>query len=87
MEPWIDLLKTFGPSVAFMAFTVWRDWKREDRMSTALDVQGKDLMIQNTRGIVAIEQNTASNNRLTEAIERLPCRAPDDPRRIALAGH
>lgn len=78
MEPFLDILKTFGPSIAFMAFTVWRDWRREDRMSNALDNQGKEMLVQNTRGIVAIEQNTASNNRLTEAIERLPCKASDE---------
>ncbi len=78
MEPWVELAKVFGPSVAFMAFTVWRDWKREDRMATALDGQREELTGLNTRGIKAIEQNTASNNRLTEAIERLPCRAMDE---------
>lgn len=75
MEPWLEILKTFGPSIAFMAFTVWRDYARELRMSNALDSQGKELMLQNTRGITAIEQNTASNNRLADKIDHLPCRA------------
>ncbi len=78
MEPWIELAKTFGPSVAFMAFMLWRDARREDRMAKALDDQQKELSVLNTRGITAIEQNTASNNRLTTAIERLPCRAVDE---------
>ncbi len=78
MEPWVELAKVFGPSVAFMAFMLFRDWKREDRMATALDSQQEQLMTLNTRGISAIEQNTASNDRLTLAIERLPCRAIDE---------
>ncbi len=77
MEPWVELAKVFGPAVAFMAFMLYRDWKREDRMAKALDAQQEQLMTLNTRGISAIEQNTASNNRLTEAIQQLPCRGED----------
>ena len=73
MEAWIDILKTFGPSVAFMAFTVWRDYMRENRMGHRLDVKEDQLLELSNKSVTAIEQNTASNNRLTEAIERLPC--------------
>lgn len=80
MQEWIEILKTFGPSVAFMIFTVWRDWNRENRMSHALEVQAEQLLSITKSTITAIEQNTASNKQLTQAIERLPCRTTDEPK-------
>ena len=77
MQEWVDILKTFGPSVAFMAFTVWRDFRREERMGHTLDEQGKEITSITKQSITAIEQNTASNKMLTQAIERLPCRVPE----------
>jgi|WetSurMetagenome_2_1015567.scaffolds.fasta_scaffold24663_5 hypothetical protein len=35
--PWIDILKEVGPFVAILIFFIWRDWKREQRLTEQVE--------------------------------------------------
>ena len=45
MEPFVfDLLKSFGPTVAAIGFFIWRDWKREQFLTTFIQDTLVDLL-------------------------------------------
>ena len=63
MPPFLlDILKEYGPIIAFMAFYVWRDYRRENLMGnriTSLENFQKEELIQLVKEVlVALVNNT-----------------------------
>lgn len=70
--PLAEALIKYGP-VALIAWFAWRDYKREERMATALDAQAKAYRIIAVKAVRAISK---SNLLLTRIWERI---SPDKP--------
>jgi hypothetical protein len=74
----IDILKSFGPTIAGIAFFVWRDWKREDRMRKELEdahaeVREVRKWIQDSL-IALVSRMEVNIVQLTTALAKCPCR-------------
>lgn len=56
------LVKQYGPLVAALAFFVWRDWRREDRLQTrveTLERDFRDVVIPLTENVaITLARNT-----------------------------
>lgn len=64
----VALLKQFGPFLGAVVFFIWRDWQREDRMSTRitqLEVEQKEIILP------LIEKTSETIARNTEAMSRI----------------
>ena len=57
-----ELLKEFGPLAGAVLFFVWRDWKREDRLTTRIekleDEQRKIILPLVEKATTVIAENT-----------------------------
>lgn len=70
----IAIIKQFGPFFLAVVFFLWRDWKREDRLSNRLD-QLEDEQRQVILPLVAdcsrvIAKNTAVMERIERSLDR-----------------
>lgn len=67
MEP-LELVQQYGPMVAACIFFVWRDWKREDRLTSRIE-----KLEDEQRNIILplVEKATAVIAHNTAVIERL----------------
>ena len=82
MNDLIALAKDFGPVVVIIAFFIWRDYKREARMTSELSeinkfIQDK-LMTLIERTITAIDIQTESNRQLHKILSRRPYLREED---------
>ena len=82
LEVLIAAAKSFGPAAAMVGFFIWRDWKREDRMSKRMDAN-EDFIKTSLTGIIgqttaAINNQTASNRELANILNRRPCLVKED---------
>ena len=62
------LLKVYGPAIVVIAWTYYRDWRREDRLSqriTDLETQTHSVLLP------LVEKTTATIAHNTTVIERL----------------
>lgn len=68
MDPFMQILQEYGPLIAAVAFFLWRDYKREDRLSTRVE-----KLEDEQRHIILplVEKSTAVIARNTEVMERL----------------
>lgn len=68
------LVKQFGPFLIAVLFFMWRDWQREDRLTTRIneleDEQRKVVMPLVEKCAAVIAQNTAAIERLERALEK-----------------
>ena len=64
----LELIKMFGPSFVAVVFFVWRDWKREDRLSKRIN-----LLEDETRQVLLplVKECTGVISRNTSVMERL----------------
>jgi hypothetical protein len=70
----LDLIKQFGPFFLAVVFFLWRDWKREDRLSNRLDEleneQREVLLPLVTDCSAVIARNTAVMERIERTLDR-----------------
>jgi hypothetical protein len=64
----IELIKQFGPLAGVVLFFIWRDWKREDRLTGRLEKLEDD---QRNIILPLVEKSTQVIGRNTEVMERL----------------
>jgi len=78
MEQFADALtpvKQFGPFFLAVVFFLWRDWRREDRLSHRIDVLEDEQrqvilpLVKDCSSVIA--QNTTVMERLERHLERL----------------
>ena len=62
----LEILKGFGPTAAAIAFFVWRDAKREDRMLKSMDET--QMWIRNTL-VSIVKENTESIREVMTVIQ------------------
>lgn len=64
----IEFLKQFGPLAGIVLFFIWRDWKREDRLTGRVE-----KLEDEQRNIILplVEKSTAVIGRNTEVMDRL----------------
>lgn len=78
----ITLFKSFGPLVVFLAYFIWRDKAREERLGKRLDeVQDRQattfltVIQDNTKAMqaaaAATQQSAAAMERLTSTVEAM----------------
>jgi hypothetical protein len=71
----LELLKQFGPLVGAVLFFIWRDWKREERLSNRIekleDEQREIILPLVERSTQVIAENTTVMQRLERALHRL----------------
>jgi hypothetical protein len=80
-----DLIKQFGPLFVAVVFFLWRDWKREDRLSQRINVLEDEqrnvimplvekcsaVIAENTVVISRLEASIANRDQLEKAIQRI----------------
>lgn len=75
-----ELLTNFGPLVGIVLFFIWRDWKREDALSTRVerleDYQRDTLSHLVERSTTALAQNAECLSWVAHVMERLCSRCP-----------
>lgn len=73
----IALAKEWGIPLAFVAFFIWRDWKREDRLWQKYDqitsYQKDKLETLIETATKAIVEFTTATNQLTFELRKRPC--------------
>ena len=64
----LELIKQFGPLAGVVLFFIWRDWKREDRLTTRVE-----KLEDEQRHVILplVEKSTEVIARNTEVMERL----------------
>ena len=71
----LELLKAYGPLAGLAVFFIWRDWKREDRLTTRIekleDEQREIILplVEKSTNVIAL--NTSVMERLEAAFEKL----------------
>lgn len=64
---YLSILQQYGPLAGLVLFFIWRDWKREERLSNRIEV----LEREHREVIVPlVEKSTDAIARNTEVIER-----------------
>lgn len=70
----VELARQFGPLLGACIFFVWRDWKREDRLTSRIekleDEQRETILPLVERATTIIAQNTTVILRLEAALSR-----------------
>ena len=68
------LIKQFGPFLLAVVFFLWRDWRREDRLSNRLDQledEQREVILPLVRDCsIAIAKNTAVMERIERTLDR-----------------
>jgi hypothetical protein len=68
------LLKQYGPFLLAVVFFLWRDWKREDRLSNRLDQledEQREVILPLVKDCSAvIAKNTAVMERIEKSLDR-----------------
>ena len=70
----IGLIKQFGPFFLAVVFFLWRDWKREDRLSNRLDELENEQrevilpLVKDCSSVIA--KNTAVMERIEKSLDR-----------------
>jgi len=71
----IELIKSFGPLAGVCLFFIWRDWKREDRLTTRiekLEDEQRDIILPLvSKSTEVIARNTEVMERLDVALEAI----------------
>lgn len=71
----LDFLKEFGPFAGAVLFFIWRDWRREDRLSTRIekleDEQREVILPLVERTTNVIVENTAVMRRLEDTLDHI----------------
>ena len=79
-DMWTELLANFGPIVGLVLFFIWRDWKREDALSTRVekleDYQRETLANLVERSMTVLAQNAECLSWVARVVERLCNRCP-----------
>ncbi len=75
-----DLINNFGPLIGIVLFFIWRDWKREDALSSRVekleDYQRDTLFNLVERSTIALAQNAECLRWVARVMERLCKRCP-----------
>ena len=75
LSMWGEVLKTFGPLLAAVVFFLWRDFRREDRLLTRINVledeQRLVILPLVTNCTKVVTENSQVMGRNTKVIERL----------------
>lgn len=70
-----EFLKEFGPLAGAVLFFIWKDWRREDRLSTRIekleDEQREVILPLVERTTNVIVENTAVMRRLEDTLEHI----------------
>lgn len=77
MDDLLALVKQFGPIVAIFVFFIWRDYRREESMTTRIQavedyIRGRleNLVVESTK---VIKDNTETRKDLIETLDLRPC--------------
>lgn len=72
---YLELLKNFGPLAGAVLFFIWRDWKREERLSSRIekleDEQREIILPLVERSTHVIAENTSVMQRLEQSLQKL----------------
>lgn len=82
MEPWLAILKEFGPWVVLVGFLVWKGVVREDRKDKIIAEQTRQLMQVFERVAKIAEQNTEAYKSLVRVLRDRPCITVEDPEEL-----
>jgi hypothetical protein len=78
----LELIKQFGPLAGIVLFFIWRDWKREDRLTARVekleDEQRNIILPLVEKSTEVIAHNTGVMERLENAL--LKIKVDDDPK-------
>ncbi len=70
----LELLKQFGPLAGAVLFFIWRDWRREDRLTSRIekleDEQRSIILPLVEKSTTVIAQNTLVMERLEASLEK-----------------
>jgi hypothetical protein len=70
----LAVIQQYGPLTGAIVFFMWRDWKREDRLSKRIDTleneQRKIILPLVEKSTSVIARNTSVMERLEAALER-----------------
>ena len=70
----LELIQQFGPFFLAVVFFLWRDWKREDRLSNRLDElenEQREVILPLVRDCSSvIAKNTAVMERIERSLDR-----------------
>ena len=76
----MSLLRQFGPFFLAVVFFLWRDWKREDRLSNRLDQledEQREVILPLVKDCSSvITRNSAVMEQLISTVKELPCVHP-----------
>jgi len=70
----LEVLKLFGPTAGAVVFYIWRDWKREDRLTSRiekLEAEQREVilpLVEKTTTVIAL--NTSVMQRIEAALEK-----------------
>ena len=78
---WQAVIRELGPLMGVILFFIWRDWKRETRLSTRVekleDYQKETLVHLVEKGTTVLVQNSEMMKWVGRVIERLCIRCPN----------
>lgn len=64
----LSILQQYGPLAGLVVFFIWRDWKREDRLSNRIEVLERE---QRDVIIPLVEKSTEAIVHNTQVMERV----------------
>lgn len=78
---WQSMIRELGPLMGVILFFIWRDWKREARLSARIekleDYQKETLAHLIEKGTVVLVQNSEIMKWVGRVVERLCGRCPN----------
>jgi len=77
---WRTILQEAGPALSIVIFFIWRDWRRETRLSTRVekleDYQRETLTQLVEKGTTAMVQSSEVLKWVGNILERVPTECP-----------
>lgn len=77
---WLPLLRDFGPVIGVLIFFVWKDWRREDRLSGRVEkletYQKETLALLVEKSTESIAQSSEIIKWVGRILERVPTECP-----------
>jgi hypothetical protein len=72
-----EILQKYGPSVALIAYFVWRDFMRDKATTKRADLNDKyireELRTSLSLAVEALRASTHTSNSIVKALEKRPC--------------
>ncbi len=69
----VEVIKQAGPIAAIIIFFIWRDWKREERMFSRIEVLENFVQNSLLTLVQKVAETLQQNTKALERLEKLPC--------------